>query len=89
MAGKINNGNVVYLLDEYNAATGLSLTPTSVRDPANYSGFMKWAYARVAEISRLMTERSVLFQTELTDLPIVRHTPVEDQNTIMLASLKA
>ena len=86
MAGKINNGNVVYLLDEYNAATGLSLTPTSVRDPANYSGFMKWAYARVAEISRLMTERSVLFQTELTDLPIVRHTPVEDQNTIMLAS---
>ena len=86
MAGKINNGNVVYLLDEYNAATGLSLTPTTVRDPDNYAGFMKWAYARVAELSRLMTERSVLFQTELTDLPIVRHTPVEDQNTIMLAS---
>jgi hypothetical protein len=86
MAGKINAGNVVYLLDEYNTATGQSLTPVSVKLPANYAAFMKWAYARVADLSRAMTERSEAYQTKITGKPIVRHTPVEDQRLFMLSS---
>lgn len=93
MAGKVNNGDVIYLLDEYNTLTGLSLTDETVRLPANYPAFMKWAYARVAEVSRLMEERSGIYQTAITDKPIMRHTPKEDQVLYMsakfLESMKA
>ena len=47
---------------------------------------MEWAYARVSNISRLMTERSQLFQMPITGKPIYRHTPVADQRVYMLSS---
>ena len=71
--------DVVHLLTEYNTATGLSLTATTVMQPANFDGFMKWMFARVSNISRLMTERSELFQQVITGYAINRHTPMEDQ----------
>lgn len=74
---------VIHLLSEYNTASGLSLTSTTVMQPANFPGFMKWAYTRVSNISRLMTERSGLFQTPITGKDINRHTPVEDQRIYM------
>lgn len=76
----------VHLLTEYNALTGLNLTATTVMQPANYKPFMEWAYSRVSEISRLMSERSELFQQKLTDYPIMRHTDARDQRVYMLAS---
>ena len=75
----------VHLLTEYNALTGLSLTSTTVMQPANYKPFMQWAYSRVSEISRLMSERSELFQQKLTGYPIMRHTDVRDQRVYMSA----
>ena len=78
--------DVVHLLTEYNSATGLSLTSTTVMQPANYKGFMEWAYARVSNISRLMSERSQLYQMAITGKPIYRHTPVADQRVYMLSS---
>ena len=66
----------IHLLTEYNALTGLSLTATTVMQPANYKPFMQWVYSRVSEISRLMSERSELFQQKLTGYPIMRHTDV-------------
>ena len=75
----------VHLLTEYNALTGLSLTATSVMQPANYKPFMQWVYSRVSEISRLMSERSELFQQKLTGYPIMRHTDVRDQRVYMSA----
>lgn len=86
MGGKIDNGNVIYLLDEYNFATGQNLTLETYRLPANYAPFMKWAYARVAEVSRLFEERSVMYQTEIIDKPIIRHTPRGDQRLYMLSN---
>lgn len=71
--------DVVHLLTEYNAATGLSLTATTVMQPANFKGFMEWMYARVSNISRMMTERSQKFQQVITGYPIMRHTPLQDQ----------
>ena len=76
-------GRIIHLLSEYNTATGLSLTSTTVMQPANFPAFMKWAYTRVSNISRLMTERSGLFQTAITGKDINRHTPVEDQRVYM------
>lgn len=82
----IGGGSVIHLLTEYNAATGLSLTATTVMQPANYKAFMEWAYARISEVSRLMTERSQLFQQTITGYPIFRHTPVRDQRVYMAAN---
>lgn len=81
MAG---NYDVIHLLTEYNAATGGSYTAQSVRQPANFPGFMKWVYGRVAGLCDKMTERSQLFQQVITGYRIMRHTPLQDQRVYML-----
>lgn len=67
-------GRVIHLLTEYNAATGLSLTATTVMQPANFQGFVRWMYARIKTIVRTMGERSNLFQTNITGKVILRHS---------------
>lgn len=91
IAGKniIGGDGVVHLLTEYNTATGLTLTATTVRQPANFPAFVRWLYARVEELSKKMSERSVLFQQTITGKPIIRHTPVEDQKVYILADFLA
>lgn len=81
--------DVVHLLTEYNADTGINppLTATTVKQPANYPAFIKWVYARIARISREMTERSQLYQVVITGKPIMRHTPVADQRFYLDADL--
>lgn len=80
-----NPAQVVHLLTEYNAQTGLSLTATSVYDPANYGAFMKWVYARVAAVSAMLTERSQVYHTNITGKEVSRHTPERDQRVYILA----
>ena len=75
----------IHLLTEYNAASGLSLTSTTLYQPANFKPFMQWCYARISKVSRLMAERSALFQQSITGYPIMRHTPVADQRVYMLS----
>lgn len=79
------DNDVIHLLTEYNNATELSLTAKTILQPANFKPFMEWCYARVAGISRLMTERSDLFQEKITGIDINRHTPLEDQRVYMIA----
>lgn len=83
--GQGETGSVIHLLTEYNAATGLSLTATTVKQPANFPGFIRWFYARINGISRMMSERSGLFQKVITGASINRHTPVADQKVYILA----
>lgn len=79
-----NDANrVVHLLTEYNAQTGLTLTAQSVYAPENFPAFMKWVYARIAQISDLMTENSLLYQTVITGKPVLRHTPVQNQKVYL------
>ena len=79
-----NDANrVVHLLTEYNAQTGLNLTAQSVYAPENFPAFMKWVYARIAQISDLMTENSLLYQTVITGKPVLRHTPVQNQKVYL------
>lgn len=75
--------DVFHLLREYNTATGLSLTSTTVMQPSNYPAFVKWMYGRIANISGLMTERSKLFQLAITGKDIYRHTPLADQKVFI------
>ena len=76
----INNSNqIVHLLTEYNAQTGLALTSTTVYDPANYPSFIKWVYGRIAKASSMLTERSTIYHQNVTGKEIARHTPYENQ----------
>lgn len=88
IGGKVaaNNG-VIHLLTEYNAETGLSLTATTLYAPANFKDFIKWMYARVATLTGLMSERSDLFQIQVTGKPVTRHTPLSMQKVYLYAPL--
>lgn len=77
--------NVIHLLTEYNAETGLSLTAQTVKQPANYPAFCEWAFARIATISAAMTERSQKFHINVTEKPVSRHTPMERQKVFLYA----
>lgn len=81
-----NNANqVVHLLTEYNTQTGLNLTATTVYQPANFPAFMKWVFARVAEISARLTERTTIYHTNVTGKVVARHTPYDRQKVYMYA----
>ena len=80
-----NSDRIVHLLTEYNTQTGLTLTATTVYQPANFPAFMKWVYSRVATISDLMTEMSTKYQTVITGKPVLRHTPQQDQRIYLYA----
>lgn len=87
IGGKIagDTSNVIHLVSEYNAKTGLQLTAETVRKPENFIPFMKFAMARIRTISELMTERTTNFHTNLTDKPIPRHTPLDKQKVYLYA----
>lgn len=74
---------VVHLVTEYNTLTGLTgnnaLTAQTVYQPANIRGFFQFVRARINTLSRLMTNRSVSFQCNITGKPVARHTPVKNQ----------
>lgn len=86
VGGKIaaNNG-VIHVLTEYNAETGLSLTATTVKDPANWGEFVKWLHARMADVSNMFTERTGMYQIQVTNNYVSHHTPVQDQRIFMLS----
>ena len=81
IAGLLDEGNtdrIVHALTEYNALTGLSLTATTVFQPGNLEGFIRWLYSRIKSIVGLMRHSSQKFQTVIGTLPILRHTSPEN-----------
>lgn len=82
-----NSHQVVHLLTEYNAQTGQELTATTLYDPANFPSFMRWVYARIAGVSAMLTERTILYHQNLTNQNIARHTPTEYQRLYMFTPL--
>lgn len=86
VGGKIaaNNG-VIHVLTEYNTETGLNLTATTVKHPDNWGEFVKWLHARMADVSRMFTERTGMYQIQVTGSYISHHTPVVDQRIFMLS----
>lgn len=85
IAGKVTaTSDVIHLLTEYNTEVGGSFTATTIKDPANFPAFIKWVYARIATLTSLMTERSSLFQIQVTGNELIRHTPFERQKVYLL-----
>lgn len=80
-----NNDRVIHLLSEYNTQTGLSLTAQSVYQPTNFSAFMRWVYARVRTIVRNFGIRSQMYQTVISNKPILRHAKPSDIRIALFA----
>ena len=80
-----NSSQIVHLLTEYNDLTGLSLDAQSVYEPDNFKAFIQWAYARMATVSDLLTERSEIFHNNISGKEIKRHTPKEMQRAYIYA----
>lgn len=76
---------VVHLLTEYNAATGLTLTAATVYQPANFAPFMRWVWARIKTIIRLMGARSNNYQTVVNGERVLRFTRPENMRVAILA----
>lgn len=83
-----NTSRVIHLLTEYNAETGLTLTAQSVYQPDNFPAFTKWLYARIANLSDLMTEASEMYQTVVNGKHIIRHTDVERQKIYLFSKMR-
>lgn len=89
IGGKIEaNNGVVNLVTLYNTEMGYSpaLTWADIKgDTDEYDKFIKWMYAKVATLSDMMTERTNLFQIQVTNKTITRHTPQRNQKVYMIA----
>ena len=88
VGGKIAaNEGIIHALTEYNTETGITppLTSVTVKDPANWGEFVKWLHAKMADVSKMFTERTGLYQIQVTGNYVSHHTPVEDQRIVILA----
>lgn len=84
-AGSDGSDGVVHLVTEYNAETGESLTSSTIYDPDNIGNFVKWVYARIADLTDLMRERSGKFQIQVEGNELNRHTPLDRQKVYLFS----
>ena len=80
---------VIHCITDYNTDTGSSVTSTTVFAKENFDDFCKWLYAKIATISNLMTERTQLFQMNISGKVIQHHTPKADQRMFIYAPFLA
>lgn len=88
MAAKVSvykDNTVINLLAEYNRLTGGTLKAADVYKPDNFVPFVKWAFARIKNVSDMMTERTQMFHENVTGYEISRHTPYAKQKMYMNA----
>lgn len=87
--GNYSTDQQVQLVTEYNAYIGSpspALTWADIcANQGHYQRFMRFAYARIASVAAMLTERSAKFHVSLTGKTIMRHTPIADQRLYMLA----
>lgn len=77
----------VKLVTEYNSYIGASpaLTWAGIKaDNSKYQHFMRFAYARIATVASMLTERSAKYHVSLTGKTIMRHSPYDRQRLYML-----
>lgn len=81
--GDINN--VIHLVTKYNEVAGTTLTTETVRQPANFVPFIKWAFGYIGYLSGMLTERSQKFHINVTGKEISRHTPQNKQKLYLFS----
>lgn len=78
------NGQVIHLLTDYAAETGVTLTAQDVLKPANVRAFGQWAFAHIDYIAGKMGNKSTKFHQNFTGKSITRFTPKNMMNMFML-----
>ena len=84
---------VIYLLDEYNAETGLKLTATTVYQPDNFPDFARYAFARINDVSDMLRARTINWHQNFTNINgehynFMRHTPYDRQHLYLSSRLQ-
>lgn len=90
IAGKVkaDTSNVIHLLTEYKAETGLAdLTAETVMQPDNFRGFASWLAARIDDLSNFMTNRTINYHLNIAGKEISRHTPKANQRLLMYSPI--
>ena len=86
---KADSGNVISLIDKYNAETGAELTAETAMLPANFPDFARWTFAFIKTLAQDMLVRGYRYHLNLTGLqtPIMipRHTPAANLKMVMYA----
>lgn len=85
LADEDNDTRTIHLLTEYNELTGQTLTAETVYQADNFGNFMKFVVARIKSLSAMFTERTQLYQTQVTGKPITRHTPYRNQKLYLFS----
>ena len=96
IGGTISGGvatQVVNLVTDYNTAIGSpspALTLSDLLAPGYFEDFARWIFGKITQVSRAMTDRTVLFHQNPTSASPVsgyvhRHTPVADQRLVLFA----
>ena len=84
--------SVIYLLDEYNAETGLQLTATTVFQPDNFPDFARFAFARINDVSDMLRARTINWHQNWgfngTKYNFMRHTPYDRQHLYLSSRLQ-
>ena len=83
---------VVYLLDEYNAQTGKTLTAKTVYAPENFPDFARFAFAVINDTSDMMRSRTINWHQNWkigsTPYNFMRHTPYDRQHLYLSSRLQ-
>lgn len=87
IGGKVKGdvNNVIHLVTKYNEVAGTTLTTETVRQPSNFTPFIKWAFGYIGYLSGMLTERSQKFHINVTGKEISRHTPQNRQKLYLFS----
>lgn len=78
--------SVIHLLTEYNADTGSTLTADGVFSADNFTPFVRWMYARIETLSKMIRSDSILYHANVEGKELNRHTPEGYQKMILLSN---
>lgn len=85
---KANGGRrAINLLFLYNQTNGTLLKAADLYKAANFENFIKFAFSTINTIADLMTDRNTLFCSQLTNYPVIRHTPKEHMKFYLYTDL--
>ncbi len=82
-----NGRRALNLLDLYNKQNGLTLKIADLFKSENFEGFVKFTFSKINTVADLMSERSSLFCSQLTDYTVIRHTPKSKMKFYLFSDL--
>lgn len=80
------SGCYIDVLANYNGATGQTLTVEQIFAPDNFVPFTKWLYSYINTLTRMLSDRSTKFHTNVAGKPVMRHTPADRLKAYMSAN---